>query len=189
AWESGALLGTAAAVLLASGALTASAGQRQLTQPGYLAACAQWLVLVALSAVVAGTLKRVLRAQDESKPQPYAEATRLLTHLRSAARQLPGATLDPGGISEHLMEELRAVAPADRMAVLSASGGGRLVVLAQAGVERVDWETSLDADTAIAEAWASQQPQTAHRSQSRSHGGSEVSALVVPLIAGVRTIV
>ncbi|PZM88982.1 MAG: hypothetical protein DIU79_16065, partial [Actinobacteria bacterium] len=137
AWESGALLGTAAAVLLASGALTVSAGQRQLTQPGYLAACAQWLVLVALSAVVAGTLKRVLRAQDESKPQPYAEATRLLTQLRSVARQLPGATLDPGGISEHLIEELRAVAPADRMAVLSASGEERHAIGGGGGGEEL----------------------------------------------------
>ena len=77
------------------------------------------------------------------------------------ARQLPGATLDPGGISEHLLEELRTVARADRAAVLSASGGGRLVVLAQVGVERVDWETTLDADSAIADAWASQQPHTA----------------------------
>jgi signal transduction histidine kinase len=129
-----------------------------------------------------------MQARGESKPQPYAEATRLLTQLRSVARQLPGATLDPGGISEHLIEELRTVARADRLAVLSASGGGRLVVLAQAGVDRVDWETTLDADSAIADAWASQQAQTAHRSQARSHRGGDVSALVVPLVAGVRTI-
>ncbi|HEY8533071.1 MAG TPA: GAF domain-containing sensor histidine kinase [Micromonospora sp.] len=187
-WECLALVGAAVALLLAAGAVTVSAGHRLTTQPGYLAVCAQWLVLAGLAAGSTGVLKRFLQAQDESKPQPYAEATRLLTQLRSVARQLPGATLDPGGISEHLIEELRTVAPADRMAVLSASGGGRLVVLAQAGVERVDWETSLDADTAIAEAWASQQPQIAHRSQSRSHGGPEVSALVVPLVAGVRTI-
>lgn len=186
--ESAALLAVTALVLVASGLATHSAGQRQITQLGYLAVCAQWLVLASLGTVAAGTLRRLMQLRDESKPQPYAEATRLLTQLRSVARQLPGATLDPGGISEHLIEELRTVAPADRMAVLSASGGGRLVVLAQAGVERVDWETSLDADTAIADAWASQQPQTAHRSQSRSHGGPEVSALVVPLVAGVRTI-
>ncbi len=52
--------------------------------------------------------------------------------------------------------------------MLSASGGGRLVVLAQSGVDRVDWETTLDADSAIADAWASQQPQVANRSQARS---------------------
>ena len=52
------------------------------------------------------------------------------------------------------------------------------------------WETALDADTAIADAWASQQPQIANRSQSRSRDTSsgEVSALVVPLVAGVRTV-
>ncbi len=116
-----------------------------------------------------------MRVRGEGKPQPYAEATRLLTQLRTVARQLPGATLDPGGISEHLLEELRAVAQADRGAVLSASGGGRLVVLAQSGVDRVDWETTLDADSAIADAWASQQPQTSARSQARSRHSGEVS--------------
>ncbi len=146
-----------AATLLVSGALTQVDGGRQLGQPGYLAVCAQWLILAALGLYAAGTLHRVLAVRGEGKPQPYAEATRLLTQLRTVARQLPGATLDPGGISEHLLEELRTVARADRGAVLSASGGGRLVVLAQAGVDRVDWETTLDADSAIADAWASQQ--------------------------------
>ncbi|MEV1287891.1 GAF domain-containing sensor histidine kinase [Micromonospora sp. NPDC049679] len=186
--EGAALLGVAAITLVASGVITQSGGDPQITQLGYLAVCAQWLVLASLGTVAAGTLQRIMQARGESKPQPYAEATRLLTQLRSVARQLPGATLDPGGISEHLIEELRTVARADRMAVLSASGGGRLVVLAQAGVERVDWETTLDADSAIADAWASQQPQTASRSQARSHRGGDVSALVVPLVAGVRTI-
>ncbi|SDZ06354.1 Histidine kinase-, DNA gyrase B-, and HSP90-like ATPase [Micromonospora pattaloongensis] len=186
--EAAALLGVAALTLLVSGVLTRSGGQPQITQLGYVAVCAQWLVLAALGTVAAGTLQRIMQTRGETKPQPYAEATRLLTQLRSVARQLPGATLDPGGISEHLIEELRTVARADRMAVLSASGGGRLVVLAQAGVDRVDWETTLDADSAIADAWASQQPQTASRSQARSHRGGDVSALVVPLVAGVRTI-
>ena len=65
----------------------------------------------------------------------------------------------------------------------------RLVVLAQSGVERVDWETSLDADSSIADAWASQQPHVSTRSQSRSAAaGAEVASLVVPLVAGVRTV-
>ncbi|SBV30467.1 Histidine kinase-, DNA gyrase B-, and HSP90-like ATPase [Micromonospora krabiensis] len=186
--EGAALLGVAAAVLLASGAFTEVDGERQLTQPGYLAVCAQWLILAALGLYAARTLHRVMQARGEGKPQPYAEATRLLTQLRTVARQLPGATLDPGGISEHLLEELRTAARSDRAAVLSASGGGRLVVLAQVGVDRVDWETTLDADSAIADAWASQQPQTAARSQARSHPGGDVSALIVPLVAGVRTV-
>src|SRR5690606_2527648 len=139
------------------------------------------------SAVATGALHRTIVARF-APPQPYAEATRLLTQLRSVARQLPGATLDPGGIAEHLLEEVRAEVPVDRAAVLAASGGGRLVVLAQSGAERVDWELALDADSAIADAWASQQPQTEARSQSRSHAGGDVSALVLPLVSGVRTI-
>ncbi|MET8259529.1 GAF domain-containing sensor histidine kinase [Micromonospora sp. NPDC005205] len=186
--EGAALLVITAATLLLSGALTRVDGDLQLGQPGYLAVCAQWLILAALGLYAAGTLHRVMAVRGEGKPQPYAEATRLLTQLRTVARQLPGATLDPGGISEHLLEELRTVARADRGAVLSASGGGRLVVLAQAGVDRVDWETTLDADSAIADAWATQQATTAARSQSRSHRGGDVSALIVPLVAGVRTV-
>ncbi|OZV84632.1 ATPase [Micromonospora echinospora] len=188
--EGATLLAVTAATLLLSGALTEVGGERQLGQLGYLAVCAQWLLLAGLGLYAASTLHRVMAVRTEVKPQhqPYAEATRLLTQLRGVARQLPGATLDPGGISEHLLEELRTVTRADRAAVLSASGGGRLVVLAQVGVDRVDWETTLDADSAIADAWASQQPQTANRSQARSHRGGDVSALIVPLVAGVRTV-
>jgi signal transduction histidine kinase len=164
-------------------------GHNYLQNAGYISACAEWLLISALAGAVAVALQESLRARSEPA-QPYAEATRLLTQLRTVARQLPGATLDPGGLAEHLLDEVRVVAPASRAAVLSASGGGRLVVLAQSGVERVDWETALDADSAIADAWASQQPQTAARSQARSAvpAGSEVSALVVPLVAGVRTV-
>ncbi|TDB75055.1 ATPase [Micromonospora sp. KC723] len=186
--EGAALLGVTTATLLIAGGITEVDGGRQLGQPGYLAVCAQWLILAALGLWAAGALHQVMRVRGDGKPQPYAEATRLLTQLRTVARQLPGATLDPGGIAEHLLEELRTVAPSARAAVLSASGGGRLVVLAQVGADRVDWETTLDADSAIADAWASQQPQTAARSQARSHHGGEVSALIVPLVAGVRTV-
>jgi signal transduction histidine kinase len=179
-------------VWLLAAALVALAvvGHRHVRDPGYLTAVAEWLLISALACGVAIALQESLRTRTEQPAQPYAEATRLLTQLRTVARQLPGATLDPGGLAEHLLDELRMVAPATRAAVLSVSGGGRLVVLAQRGAERVDWETALDADSAIADAWASQQPQTAARSQARSAvpPGSEVSALVVPLVAGVRTV-
>jgi signal transduction histidine kinase len=182
--EAFALLAVAAGVLTGAG-LT----DRLVDDRGYLLACTQWLVAVALVGGVIGTLQQTLMSR-RGAPQPYAEATRLLTQLRSVARQLPGATLDPGGLAEYLLDEVRVIAPAERAAVLSASGGGRLVVLAQRGADRVDWETALDADSAIADAWASQQPQNATRSQSRTAvpRGAEVSALVVPLVAGVRTI-
>ncbi|GIJ61532.1 hypothetical protein Vau01_090480 [Virgisporangium aurantiacum] len=182
--ESFALIAGAAGVLTGAGLTDGLAGEA-----GYLLACAQWLVVSVLAGEVIGAMRRRMQNRRVA-PQPYAEAARLLTQLRSVARQLPGATLDPGGLAEHLIEEVRALVPVERSAVLSASGGGRLVVLAQHGTDRVDWETALDADSAIADAWASQQPQTSARSQSRTTvpAGTEVSALVVPLVAGVRTI-
>jgi signal transduction histidine kinase len=183
--EGAALLGIGAVALVAGGTL--SGPESPITQPGFLAAGGQWLVLGAIVTFAADTMRQLMQPAEPT-PQPYAEATRLLTQLRSVARSLPGATLDPGGISEHLLEELRQVAPGDRAAVLSTSGGGRLVVLAQTGADRVDWETTLDSESAIAEAWATQQPQVASRSQARSHRGGDVSSLVVPLVAGVRTI-
>jgi signal transduction histidine kinase len=92
------------------------------------------------------------------------------------------------GLAQHLLDEVRQVARADRGSVLAAGGGSRLVVLAQLGLERIDWETDLDSDSVIADAWASQQPQTGNRSQARSHPGGVVSTLVIPLMAGVRTV-
>ncbi|MFC3742757.1 sensor histidine kinase [Paractinoplanes deccanensis] len=183
--EGAALLGVAAVSLVVGGTLIGDVSP--ITQPGFLAAGGQWLVLGAIITFAADTMRQFMQP-TEPTPQPYAEATRLLTQLRSVARSLPGATLDPGGISEHLLEELRLITPSDRSAVLSASGGGRLVVLAQTGAERVDWETTLDADSAIADAWASQQPMTANRSQARTGSRGDTSSLVVPLVAGVRTI-
>ncbi|MGA8114768.1 MAG: GAF domain-containing sensor histidine kinase, partial [Actinocatenispora sp.] len=73
-------------------------------------------------------------------------------------------------------------------AVLGRSGGGRLVVLAQRGLDRTDWETSLSADTPITDAWVSQQPHVSSRSLSRTGTSGPVSALVIPLVAGVRSI-
>jgi signal transduction histidine kinase len=179
--ESLSLLGVATAGLIGIGAWDSLLGQ-----PEFLLSCAEWLAIAGLSAGFVSSVQHRLVITDTG-PQPYAEATRLLTQLRTVARRLPGATLDPGGISENLIEEIRAIVPADRAAVLSGSGGGRLSVLAQSGSDRVDWETSLDADSAIADAWASQQPQVSARSQSRSAPG-DVSSLVVPLVAGIRTI-
>jgi signal transduction histidine kinase len=180
--EAAALFGLAVVLLAGLGAVS-----RHLTDYAYLLVCAQWLLLIGIATDVVANLQRDLLDRPE-RPQPYAEATRLLTQLRSVARQLPGATLDPRGLAEHLLDEVRGVAPTDRAAVLSAGGGSHLVVLAQSGVDHIDWETSLDHDSAIADAWASQQPQIAGRSQARSRPSGDISALVVPLLAGVRTV-
>ncbi|MBT8225992.1 MAG: ATPase [Dactylosporangium sp.] len=178
-------------LLALAGVLLAAAGlaDARLRTLEYAVTCLEWLVLTSLVASIAGLQRQSLLARG-NQPQPYAEATRLLTQLRGVARQLPGATLDPGGLAEHLIEDLKAIAPVMRTAVLSASGGGRLVVLAQHGADRVAWETALDTESAVADAWASQQAHTSTRSQTHSMTGDpgEMSALVVPLVAGVRTV-
>ncbi|MFI5914894.1 GAF domain-containing sensor histidine kinase [Dactylosporangium sp. NPDC051541] len=182
----GAYLVAAATLLVVGGAV-----EGRLDERAYLAAAGQGLLISGVSAYLVTILQRVLLARrpGEETPQPYAEATRLLTQLRSVARQLPGATLDPGGLAEHLLDEVRAMVPSVRGAVLSGSGGGRLVVLAQAGVERLDWETALDTESAVADAWATQQPVVSGRSQARSVArGQSISSMAVPLIAGVRTV-
>ncbi len=182
--EALALIGLAVLVLV-----TLALVDDRLADTSYLVVVGQWLVLLTLTTAVAATLRRNLTTRREPPPpQPYAEATRLLTQLRTVARQLPGATLDPVGLAQHLLDEVRQVARADRGSVLAAGGGSRLVVLAQLGVERVDWETDLDSDSVIADAWASQQAQVGNRSQARSHPGGDVSSLVIPLMAGVRTV-
>jgi Signal transduction histidine kinase len=183
--ESLGLLGLATGVLAATGVV-----QGLFQDATYPLAAVEWLVIAGFAAGFIGTVQRRFpHGPIAPTPAPYAEATRLLTQLRTVARQLPGATLDPGGIAEHLIEEARGVVEISRAAVLAGSGGRRLVVLAQSAADRVDWETSLDADSAIADAWASQQPQVSSRSQSRTAGsGQEVTSLVVPLVAGVRTV-
>ncbi|GLZ80053.1 hypothetical protein Afil01_48600 [Actinorhabdospora filicis] len=150
----------------------------------------EWIALAVLFALTASWLRRALQASATPGPQPYEEATALLTQLRAVARQLPGGTLDPGGIATHLLDEVRGHAAAERSAVLTGGGGNRLVILAQNAPDRVDWETSLENDSALADAWAGQQPQTSSRSLSRSRSAAlgPVSVLVVPLVAGVRTV-
>jgi signal transduction histidine kinase len=180
-----ALLGLAAALLV-----TRAWGTDLLDNPDFVRLSVTWLVVAAVVAMVASWAGRWLRMARPtvSDPEPeYAQATRLLTQLRTVARQLPG-TLDPGSIADRLLDEIRSVAPTDRAAVLTGSGGGRLVVLAQAGIDRVDWETSLDADTPVAEAWLSQQHQGSARTLARTQPAGEVSSLVLPLVTGVRTV-
>jgi hypothetical protein len=182
--ESMLLLGCATAFLTG-----AAAWDGHLKDPAFVLPAVEWLALAGLTAGFVNALHRRYRRVRPATVPAYAEATRLLTQLRTVARRLPGATLDPGGIAENLIEEARSLVSCDRAAVLSGSGGGHLVVLAQSAGDRVDWETSLGAESSIAEAWTSQLPQIAGRSQARTGATQgEVSSLALPLVAGVRTV-
>jgi signal transduction histidine kinase len=153
----------------------------------YVTTVAAALAFGLASAVGAWWLRRS-RSSDMHHPQlPYAEAAALLTQLRVVARQLPGSTLDPGGIATEIVDTASRVPGVDRAAVLSAASGRRLVVLAQHAEERVDWETSPQLNSLLADAWAGQKPQAGQVPLSRSTQGP-VASLVIPLVAEGRTV-
>ena len=153
----------------------------------YFTEVAQFIVLALIAAICAWWVKRSQYRDHDSSNQPYVEAAALLTQLRAVARQLPGGTLNPGGIATDIVNSVAEVPGTQRVAVLGASAGRRLVVLAQHADERVDWETSPQLNSLLADAWAGQQPQSGHLPLSRSAGGP-VASLVVPLVAEQRTV-
>ncbi|GAA4924754.1 GAF domain-containing protein [Stackebrandtia albiflava] len=181
--EAGVLTVIAAAAL---GGTAISAGGN-LGSPRYAVECATAVCFGVLAAGTGHWLRHLLNAGVPSGSRPYAEATALLTQLRAVTRQLPGGTLDPGGIATDIVHRLRGLSDADRAAVLVAGGGNRLVVLAQSADDRVDWETSLPANAMLADSWADQQAHIGDTSLARSTTGP-VSSMVVPLVAERRTV-
>jgi signal transduction histidine kinase len=170
--------GFAACALLAAGAIEHPPGS-------YSAACAEW-VLLAVAAGLTAAYIRNLRSLGGRAPDQvdttYAAAYRLLAQLRPVARQL-SVGLDPPTIAEGLLETLHELAGFDRGAVFVRTGGGRLIPLAHLGAERVDWDLDVSGEGPFAEAWLAQRPERL----SRQLSGDAGSALVVPLVIGLRT--
>lgn len=153
----------------------------------YVTTVAVALAFGLASAVGAWWLRRSRSSDLHHSQLPYAEAAALLTQLRVVARQLPGSTLDPGGIATEIVDTASRIPGVARAAVLSAASGRRLVVLAQHADERVDWETSPQMNSLLADAWAGQKPQAGQVPLSRSTQGP-VASLVIPLVAEGRTV-
>ncbi|MBV9291974.1 MAG: GAF domain-containing sensor histidine kinase [Frankiales bacterium] len=150
----------------------------------YGAAIGEWIVLAVAAGLLAAWVRRLLRPVDRVVPvdTSYAAAYRLLAQLRPVARQL-SVGLDPGTIASGLLEELRAVSEFDRGGVFVRTGAGRLIPLAALGAARIDWDVDIADDGPFAEAWLSQRVQRL----SRQLSGPPGSALVVPLVIGLRT--
>lgn len=89
----------------------------------------------------------------------YLVANRLLTELRSIARQLPGG-LDEVSLAQATLTDLSAVIPFDRGVLYARLDSGSLVPLAEKGGGRLAWNAALD-DGIWGEAWSSGQPATA----------------------------
>ncbi|WP_025274888.1 sensor histidine kinase [Haloglycomyces albus] len=156
-------------------------------RPDYLVVVGVAVAFSFAAAMVGGWLGHAHFTGHKETERPYEEAAALLTQLRVVARQLPGSTLDPGGIASEIVDAAATVPQVDRVAVLAASSGRRMVVLAEKSPDRADWETSPQMNTMMADAWAGQKPQTGHLSLSRSTVGA-VSSMVYPLVAEGRTV-
>ncbi|WP_112138157.1 ATP-binding protein [Glycomyces dulcitolivorans] len=180
--------GPPALVALAAVGLIAQAPRvADFNRGTYLSTAAVALAFGLASAVGAWWLRRSRSSDMHHSQLPYAEAAALLTQLRVVARQLPGSTLDPGGIATEIVDTAARIPGVERAAVLSAASGRRLVVLAEHAEERVDWETSPQLNSLLADAWAGQKPQAGQVPLSRSTQGP-VASLVIPLVAEGRTV-
>jgi len=146
---------------------------------------AEWVLLAVAIGLLAAWIRRLL-SPENPRPQisdsSYAAAYRLLSQLRPVARQL-SVGLDPGTIAQSLLQSLKDVHDFERGAVYVRTGAGRLVPLAFIGSSRIDWEVDVTGDGPFAEAWLSQRPQRL----SRQLSGPPGSALVIPLVIGLRT--
>ena len=147
---------------------------------------AEWVMLALAAGLLAAWIRRLLDPAAERRPQvsdsSYGAAYRLLSQLRPVARQL-SVGLDPGTIAQGLLQSLKDVHDFERGAVYVRTGAGRLVPLAYIGSSRIDWDVDISGDSPFAEAWLSQRPQRL----SRQLSGPPGSALVIPLVIGLRT--
>jgi signal transduction histidine kinase len=147
---------------------------------------AEWVLLAVAAGLLASWIRRLLVPGLAHRPQisdsSYAAAYRLLSQLRPVARQL-SVGLDPGTIAQGLLQALKDVHDFERGAVYVRTGAGRLVPLAFIGSSRIDWAVDVTGDGPFAEAWLSQRPQRL----SRQLSGPPGSALVIPLVIGLRT--
>jgi len=151
---------------------------------------AQWVVLAAVVGVVASWVRAVVVEADSSTDihAVQSEAFRLLTELRTVARQLPG-TLDPETSAEAMLDRARSVCRYDTGAVLvSIAGSQQLTLVTRRGHDRPHWDLSLEGDSPFAEAWLTQQGQVLSKRLPRTDEQPQAgSGLVVPLLSGSRT--
>jgi len=151
----------------------------------FAAASAQWVLLSVAAGLVAAWIGRLLVPTDgaaEPVEASYAAAYRLLAQLRPVARQL-SVGLDPVTIAEGLLQTLRSEYEFESGAVMVRTGGSRLVPLAHLGGSREDWDIDVTGDGPWADAWLTQREQRI----TRQFSGAPGSAVVLPLVIGVRT--
>lgn len=144
-----------------------------------------WVLLGLAFGLVAGWAQRLQAVPVDPGVQVQQAAHRLLLQLRSVARRLPGS-LDPASTAEALLLDLQTHLPMSQAWVLVRGAGGEgLVPIASIGSRTLGWDVSLATDSALAEAWASQQPVLRSAGHRLPAGGrSPGPALALPLTLG-----
>ena len=154
--------GFASATLLACGFL-----QQPDNVRAYTSFSAQWVVLSLAVGLLASWVRRIRVQQAVTSSSSYAAAYRLLSQLRLVSRQLSGG-LDSVVLAQAMLQGIRTRLRYSRAALFVRSEGGRLVPLASAGVDRVDWTPAIDDDSPWADAWSTGAPATG---RADVHGG------------------
>jgi signal transduction histidine kinase len=174
------------AAVLAVGRVIVS--QRNESVSNLATAAGEWLVLALIAGLLASWIRRLIReTESQDVQESYLAAYRLLSQLRTVSRQL-SAGLDATTLAEGMLRSLSDVVPYERGAVFVRSRGDRLVPLAYAGTDRVEWDVDLGSDSAFADAWVSQRAQVRNWQHSGGRGVSRSGAsLVLPLRIGLRT--
>jgi signal transduction histidine kinase len=179
-------VGAAAGALLLAPLVTSDAATPQDLSSNL----AQWVVLAAVVGMVAAWVRAVVLEADLGSDvhAVQVEAFRLLTELRTLARQLPG-TLDPETSAEAMLDRARSVCRYDSGAVLvSVAGSQQLTLVTRRGQDRAHWDLSIAGESPFGEAWLTQRGQVLTRRLPRTDEANLAgSALVVPLLSGART--
>lgn len=188
AFSAGLLTGVPGALLPPgfAGLTLVIAGELEDRGDTFATASAQWVMLSLAAGLIAAWIGRLLAPAEGAAEQveaSYAAAYRLLAQLRPVARQL-SVGLDPVTIAEGLLQTLRSQYEFERGAVMVRTGAGsRLVPLAYLGGGREEWDIDVTGDGPWADAWLTQREQRI----TRQFSGAQGSAVVIPLVIGVRT--
>ena len=155
----------------------------------FAANSSQWVLLALAVGLLAAWIRRLAAASAASdQNRSYEAAYELLSQLRTVSRQLVGG-LDPVSLAQGLLQTLRGHLAYERGAVFVRAEGGRLIPMALEGTSFIDWDTSLDDDTPLGQAWLASGPTVSAESLDdyRPSGSDPTGHAVLPLRMGSRT--
>lgn len=152
----------------------------------------QWVLLSLAVGLLSAWIRRLASDAVSSDPnRSYVAAYELLSQLRTVSRQLSGG-LDSVSLAQALLQSLHTHVSYDKGAVFIRADAGRLVPLALDGASFVDWDTSLDDESPLGQAWSRAEPtiragSLTDNARLSSSGMSHLSHIVLPLRMGERT--